>query len=133
MRQIHKAAALIFKEKKLLIVRPKGKNYWIHPGGKYEGKETAEECLKRELVEELQVKLRSFSHYKTYHCQHAAEDNIRPLLLELYLVEIDGVPKPSQEIAELGWLGTQEIKQKTFNLNHNFPEQIHDLIEDKLL
>jgi len=133
MTIIHKAGALIFQGKKVLIVRAKGKNYWIYPGGKYEGKETAKECLRRELEEELQVQLKSFSHYKTYHCQVAADDNPRPLLLELYLVEIDGVPKPSQEIAELGWLGTQEIKQKTFNLNHHFPEQIQDLIEDKLL
>jgi hypothetical protein len=33
---IHKAGALIIKDKKLMIVRPIGKAFFVNPGGKYE-------------------------------------------------------------------------------------------------
>ena len=64
MNTIRKAGALIFKDKKLLIVKPHRRDYYISPGGKYEEGESAEECLRRELMEELQVELESFKHYK---------------------------------------------------------------------
>lgn len=59
MRRI--IAAAIVKEGKILIAkRNYGRlaGYWEFPGGKVEGTETDEECLKREIMEELTVKLR---------------------------------------------------------------------------
>lgn len=53
------AAGLIFHEGKVLIgKRPKGKpypGYWEFPGGKLEAGESAEDCLRRELREELGI------------------------------------------------------------------------------
>lgn len=46
-------AAIIIKDKKLLLLKGKGyKELWT-PGGKIELGESDEECLKRELKEEI--------------------------------------------------------------------------------
>lgn len=59
---IEVTAAIICKDGKFLICqRPKGKNcelLWEFPGGKIEPGETGEECIIREIQEELGVTLR---------------------------------------------------------------------------
>ena len=55
MKQV--AAAIIFNKGKILVTRrAPGENlsgYWEFPGGKLEGNETPQECIVRELREEL--------------------------------------------------------------------------------
>lgn len=55
-------AAIIVKENKVLLARKRhGKQlagHWEFPGGKLEPDETLEQCLERELFEELGVKTR---------------------------------------------------------------------------
>jgi len=52
-------AAIIFKSETVLLARRKpGENlegYWEFPGGKIECKETPQECLERELLEEFGI------------------------------------------------------------------------------
>lgn len=132
MEKIKKAGALIINNKKLLIVRPKEKLYFINPGGKYEGNESAEDCLGRELKEELQISLASFKHYKTYDISKAAHSNY-PLLLELYLVEFKGNITPSSEIEVIEWLSQEDFKNRKYNLAPSFYKYIPDLINDGLL
>ena len=52
-------AAIIYNEEKILITRrapgEKHAGWWEFPGGKIETGETPEQCLKRELMEELAV------------------------------------------------------------------------------
>src|SRR3989338_3373177 len=133
MASILKAGALIFKGKKLLIVRPKGKTFWINAGGKYELGESAEECLRRELQEELQVEVKSVSHFKTYRQEKAAEDNPHPLILELHIVEVEGQPQPSSEIEEIAWLDMKSFNSKKFKLNQSFNDVVPDLRKRGLL
>ena len=60
-----RVAAIIIKERKILLVTGyKGTFYWT-PGGRMEEKEAQEDCLKRELLEELSVTLTSMKHYIT--------------------------------------------------------------------
>ena len=56
---IQVAAAIIIKNGKCLIARrAPGQNlagYWEFPGGKLEAGETPQDCLRRELMEELKI------------------------------------------------------------------------------
>lgn len=58
---IQVCAAVIYHQDKILItLRPEDKKlggYWEFPGGKIEDQETPEEALKRELLEELAIKV----------------------------------------------------------------------------
>lgn len=132
MTQLHKAGALIIKDKKLMIVKPHGKPFFINPGGKYEAGESTEDCLKRELKEELDVKLISCKHYKTYDISKAAHSGL-PLSLELYHATIEGDPKPSAEIETIEWLDRMGFENKKFNLAPSFYQYIPDLIKDGLI
>lgn len=56
---IHVAAAVIYRDSMILIARrAPGKHlagYWEFPGGKIEPRETPEDCLIREIQEELNI------------------------------------------------------------------------------
>lgn len=132
LSKIKKAGALIFKENRLLIVKPHEKPFFINPGGKYEKGESAFDCLKRELQEKLQLELVSCREYKTYNFKKAAHSPY-PLSLELYLVTITGIPKPSSEIEIMEWLSMDDFKNQKFNLAPSFSTYIPDLIKDGLL
>ncbi len=57
------AAGIIFSSGKILIARRKRgealEGFWEFPGGKIEEGETAEECLEREILEELGLKIKA--------------------------------------------------------------------------
>ena len=61
------AAGIICHDGKVLIgQRKKGKDlefFWELPGGKLEEGETLEECLKRELIKELDLKIEVMRNY----------------------------------------------------------------------
>ena len=46
------------KEWKFLMVRHKWKNYWSLPGGGLEGEESLQQAIKRECMEELNLKIK---------------------------------------------------------------------------
>jgi len=87
MKLIEVAAGLVFREGKLLITqRPAGAHLgglWEFPGGKREANETFEDCVRRELEEELGIAvavgemLESLTHeypekavhLKFFHCR----------------------------------------------------------------
>lgn len=52
---IHKAAGIIIKNKRLLVERSAGKDFYIAPGGKLEQGESAKQALVRELYEEYGI------------------------------------------------------------------------------
>jgi 8-oxo-dGTP diphosphatase len=74
-KMIEVTAAIIEKEGKYLIARRRGGNFdkrWEFPGGKIEKGETPEECLSRELEEELEIKVKigNFFWESTYDYGH---------------------------------------------------------------
>ncbi|RMD91572.1 MAG: A/G-specific adenine glycosylase [Calditrichaeota bacterium] len=105
---------LIWHKGKLLIdQRPRDGllgGLWEFPGGKQEPGETLEECLKREIEEELQIKVKvqgpfltvkhAYSHFKitlhSFQCQY-----------------IGGDPKPKKAIA-WKWVSPRELKKYAF-------------------
>ena len=71
-------AAIIEKEGKVLIARrsPHSKlaGQWEFPGGKVEEGETPQECLVRELFEELNIQAEVGAHFcsSDYHYEHGS-------------------------------------------------------------
>lgn len=58
MKNIHVSAAIIVKDNKIFVTQRgygEFKDWWEFPGGKIEEGETPEECLKREIKEELEA------------------------------------------------------------------------------
>lgn len=58
MKNIHVSAAIIMKDNKIFVTQRgygEFKDWWEFPGGKIEEGETPEECLKREIKEELEA------------------------------------------------------------------------------
>lgn len=58
MKNIRVSAAIIMKDNKIFVTQRgygEFKDWWEFPGGKIEEGETPEECLKREIKEELEA------------------------------------------------------------------------------
>lgn len=58
MKNIHVSAVIIMKDNKIFVTQRgygEFKDWWEFPGGKIEEGETPEECLKREIKEELKA------------------------------------------------------------------------------
>ena len=127
MTMIVKAALLLFRGhvsgRQLLFVRPKGKSYYVFPGGKQEAGESVEEALLRELREELAV---DATNVKKIGELTGATPNGTPLQMHLYSASLVGDPQPHSEIEELLWLTKVEaVRRKSemtpMSLEHVFP------------
>lgn len=61
VRVVEVAAGLVFRDNRVLITRRREDShlggFWEFPGGKREGRETFEQCLERELEEELGIRV----------------------------------------------------------------------------
>jgi 8-oxo-dGTP diphosphatase len=109
-----KIGALIIKDKALLLVtgRTAGSYagfYWT-PGGKIHEGETHQQCLARELEEELHVKPLSMTFFASHVYFH--EDRKDMQTIHYYFVEIEGEPQPDEEISAYAWY-TQGCNLKT--------------------
>jgi 8-oxo-dGTP diphosphatase len=106
---IHKAGLLLIKDRRILLCRKKhSSSLLILPGGKLEGGETAEQCLRRECREELgEVELSGLKHLGTYESP-AAGDETKMVRIELFAADLAGTPRAQSEIGELVWFGPQD-------------------------
>lgn len=110
---IRKVALAVFKDKKMLQVRSaKHRNVFFTLGGKPEKGETEIEALKREVKEEVgcdiaENSIRFLIEFEDIaHGKDEANVNIR-----MYVGNLIGEPKPSSEIAEIGWLDSSSDKK----------------------
>jgi 8-oxo-dGTP diphosphatase len=116
--------AIIVDEKKRILIgqRPEGKDLaglWEFPGGKQEEGETIEECIRRELWEELSIKadVHEFllSVSKTY--THGE------FKLMVYRVTLEDVENLKAQVhQDLKWVAVDELK------NYQFPPADVDII-----
>lgn len=96
MAQINAAVAIILdehKDKVYISFRQKFQtysDYWEFPGGKLEKGESFEECIKREIYEEVGIKTNDIKLYMSK--KHTNKDNMQ-INLNFFIVEhYKGVP-----------------------------------------
>jgi|SRR5271165_1031391 len=105
MPDYDKIGLLAIRDDKILLCRKRAStSLLILPGGCREPGESALECLRRELHEELgdEVELASAEFIATYSGR-AAGDPTKTVRIELYRGTLTGDPTPHSEIAELVW------------------------------
>lgn len=107
-------AGMIVQDGKLLMLTGKGhsKELWT-PGGKIDEGESDEECLKRELNEELGVELVKATFFKSYTTP-SFYNNKDTTIQRVYMVEIKGEPVPSAEIDTMIWFTKEEYENKKY-------------------
>ena len=124
---------IIIKDGKLLLVKGKSKykEYWT-PGGKVDEGESEEECLRRELNEELNVSLVSCKFFKEYRGESPYhKDTIT--ISKVYIVTIEGEISPSFEIGGYVWMSREDFQNKKYPLVEiTEKEIIPDLIRGKI-
>jgi 8-oxo-dGTP diphosphatase len=99
---LHVAAAAVVDDGRLLLVsKSAAPGVFYLPGGKPDDDETAVECIRRELREELGTQPTSLEFLETVHAVAALEQV--PMAMDVYLATLDGVPEPAAEIAAVAW------------------------------
>ncbi|MFA5773514.1 MAG: NUDIX domain-containing protein [Candidatus Paceibacterota bacterium] len=125
-------AGIFIKEDKILLV--KGKKYkelWT-VGGKVDGNETDEECLRREIKEEIGVEITDIKFYKKYLTTSFYNPDIQ-MEERVYLISIKGAMKPNAEIESFVWFSKDDYYSKKYlMITHTEKELIPDLIKDNI-
>ena len=111
-------------------MKGKGYDYFWTPGGKISGEESDEECLKRELKEEMGVNLVSMKFFKEYDGVSFFNPNIKQKQV-VYLIEIGGEIKPDAEIESFVWVSKEDYENKKYNTQTD-DNLIVDLIKENI-
>lgn len=103
------ARALLFKDGKVLLVREKGKKHWSFPGGGVKEDSDIESGLKREMLEELSLKITNIRKYCEYTHVWSKSGDIRRDVFFLVDADVDTI-EIDNEIEECVWFdyGFQE-------------------------
>ena len=103
-------AAVIFKNGKVLVAQrsPESSlpNKWEFPGGKMEENETPEDCLNREIREELNIDIK----VKEYLCSSFFDYNHISIELMAYTCEWQSGKLKNNEHQALSWLNPEELR-----------------------
>lgn len=104
---IHKAAGIIIRDRKLLLCRDADEDIFVAPGGKPEGNETIVQALIREIKEEVDLDIAEtdLKPFETFYAMAATHANKR-LRMDTFFIATSSDPKPSGEIAELFWVNS---------------------------
>jgi 8-oxo-dGTP diphosphatase len=107
-------AAIIEKDNRILIAQREGGSHmeykWEFPGGKLEPGETPEECIVREIKEELDMKIEVLDIYKTVQFKYMEKD-ILLLAYKCRLLEGEG---KTIECNDFRWVKRDELNNFDF-------------------
>ncbi len=103
------AACLIDAQGRLLLVRKRGTQAFMLPGGKREPGESAIAALQRELLEELNLPV-SAEQLETLGQFHAPAANEADTWInaDIFVARLDQPVAPAAELEELTWLGADQ-------------------------
>ncbi len=123
-------AGIIIQDNKLLMLLGKGYSELWTPGGKIEVGESDEECLQRELKEEIGVELTESKFFKKYNTVSFYNPE-KGLIERVYIVKIQGEIKPDAEIESFIWFTKEDYERKKFPMiTHTEKDLIPDLIRE---
>ena len=106
---IHKAAGIIIKGRRLLVERSKGKDVFVAPGGKLELGETAIRAVIRELKEEFQLNVTEddLEVFGTFYAEAAGSHNAgKKLRMDVFVIKNAGEISPDNEVEEVRWISS---------------------------
>ncbi|MFS8131032.1 MAG: NUDIX domain-containing protein [Candidatus Dojkabacteria bacterium] len=133
---IIKISALSIKDKKVLLVKAEGKDFWSSLGGKIENNEEHVECLKREIKEEINLNLVSATLYLEAPIVPTDNNDGRTIKNFFYIVETSGETQlnPDDQIKEYKWLSKDEFVNRDFKIGTALERfAIPKLIKDGLI
>ena len=112
MEDIDKVGGFVIKEKKVLVVRKRGQDFYISLGGKRESGETDEQCLTREVKEELGCTPINVSYLDTFEGR-VHNDPTRSIRMACYLCDLAGDIRlsPEDSIEEYRWVDRDYQKE----------------------
>lgn len=114
MKELEITAGIIMKNNKVLIGQRKFEDKfggkWEFPGGKLESFELPEDCIVRELKEELNIVVKKFEHFISYIYEYAL---IRLVVHSFVILDFIGeMELNDHEIIK--WVEINELKDYDF-------------------
>lgn len=102
--------------------------FWEFPGGKIEGNETVQECIKREILEEIGIEIAVDSHLITIdHTYSHFRVN-----LQVYNCRYLSGQAQAIECEEIRWVTIQELDNYTFPAaNQEIIRALKDMVNSK--
>lgn len=114
IEMIDKVGAVIIKDRKMLVAREQGESVFFIPGGTRKEKESDEECLRREIREELGTDI----DIAGFCGEFVTEATLAKGLVKMraYFCRLRMEPRPCNEIEELAWVGTSFDRSRLGNI-----------------
>lgn len=110
--KIHKAAGIVIQDRKLLVEKSVGKDFYISPGGSIEEGETAKQALVRELEEEFTINVEEsdLEHFGDFEAEASNHPGRRVVMNVFVVKEWKGSIKPASEVEIIEWVTSKNEK-----------------------
>lgn len=114
MKVVEVAAGLVYREGRYLIAKRKTDvhlaGFWEFPGGKREPGETFEDCLERELFEELNIRIGTPVPFQVVRYQYPE----KTVELHFFRCGIESGQATAVDCAEIRWVWPHELEDFEF-------------------
>ncbi len=109
MTTVHRSGAILIKDRKVLVERSWGKNFFIPPGGQLETGETPKQALIRELFEELKITVveSEIKKMDTFYIKGGGQENYDVQMDMFYVNYWQGEITSDNEVEEILWIDSR--------------------------